>query len=259
MVLTDSLILAILIFTRIASIFALIPFFGAANLPMQVRIAFIMMLTVLIFPIASMADVTAIQTFYDLAFHILIETGIGLSVSIATAIVFNAIYIAGTVIDIGIGFSMVNVISATDETEMPLTANLFYLISMLVFFVTNSHHKIIEALWQCFRTVPLGLGHLNLGVIDIFNVIFVQSFVIGIKIAAPFLLTILIADVIMGLLSKAMPGFNVFMVGMPVKILIGFYLIYLLIPYLVRITAFLNDLMIQYAYDVIELYQRSVP
>ncbi len=257
MILTDSLIVAILIFTRIASIFSLIPFFGASNIPMQVRVALVMMLTVLIYPISTIADVSAIVTLWDLFYHILIETGIGLSVSIAMAIVYNAIYLAGMVIDTSIGFSMINVISATDETEMPLTANIFYILATLIFLITNAHHRVIEAVWQCFRAVPLGQGILNLGAIDIFNAIFVQSFVIGIKIAAPFLLTILIADVIMGLLSKAMPGFNVFMVGMPVKIIIGFYLFYLLMPYIAQITGYMNELMIQYAYDIIDLYQRS--
>lgn len=257
MILTDSLIVAILIFTRISAIFSLIPLFGATNIPVQVRIAFMMLLTVLVYPVAGITDAAGILTLWDLFYHILIETGIGLSISIAMAIVYNAIYLAGMVIDTGIGFSMVNVISATDETEIPLTANFFYLMAIMVFMVTNAHHRVVEAVWQCFKTVPLAQGILNLGVVDIFNVIFVQSFVIGIKIAAPFLLTILIADVIMGLLSKAMPGFNVFMVGMPVKILIGFYLFYLLIPYIIQIIAYLNELMIQYAYDVIELYQRS--
>lgn len=257
MILTDSLIVAILIFTRVASIFSLIPFFGASNIPMQVRVALIMVLTVLIYPISTITNVSAIVTLWDLFYHILIETCIGLSVSIAMAIVYNAIYLAGMVIDTSIGFSMINVISATDETEMPLTANIFYILATLIFLITNSHHRVIEAVWQCFRTIPLAQGIFNLGAIDIFNAIFVQSFVIGIKIAAPFLLTILISDVIMGLLSKAMPGFNVFMVGMPVKILIGFYLFYLLMPYIAQITAYMNELMIQYAYDIIDLYQRS--
>ncbi len=257
MILTDSLIVAILIFTRISAIFSLIPFLGAANIPIQVRIALIALLTVLIYPVAGITDAASILTLWDLFYHILIETAIGLSISIAMAIVYNAIYLAGMVIDTGIGFSMVNVISATDETEMPLTANLFYLLAMMVFLATNAHHRVLEAVWSCFKTVPLAQGIVNLGVVDIFNIIFVQSFIIGIKIAAPFLLTILIADVIMGLLSKAMPGFNVFMVGMPVKILIGFYMFYLLIPYIIQIIAYLNELMIQYAYQIIELYQRS--
>lgn len=257
MILTDSLIVAILIFTRISAIFSLIPFLGAANIPVQVRIALIALLTVLIYPVAGITDAASILTLWDLFYHILIETAIGLSISIAMAIVYNAIYLAGMVIDTGIGFSMVNVISATDETEMPLTANLFYLLAMMVFLATNAHHRVLEAVWSCFKTVPLAQGIVNLGVVDIFNIIFVQSFIIGIKIAAPFLLTILIADVIMGLLSKAMPGFNVFMVGMPVKILIGFYMFYLLVPYIIQIIAYLNELMIQYAYQIIELYQRS--
>lgn len=257
MILTDSLIVAILIFTRLSAMFSLVPFFGAANIPVQVRVALIALLTVLIYPVAGMTDAASIQTLWDLFYHILVETAVGLSISIAMAIVYNAIYLAGMVIDTGIGFSMVNVISATDETEMPLTANLFYLLAMMVFLATNAHHRVLEAVWQCFRTVPLAQGVVNLGVVDIFNIIFVQSFVIGVKIAAPFMLTILVADVIMGLLSKAMPGFNVFMVGMPVKILIGFYMFYLLIPYMVQIIAYLNELMVQYAYQVIELYQRS--
>lgn len=257
MILTDSLIVAILIFTRITAIFSLIPFLGAANIPVQVRIALVALLTILIYPVAGITNTASIVSLLDLLFHILIETAIGLSISIAMAIVYNAIYLAGTVIDTGIGFSMVNVISATDETEMPLTANLFYLMGMMVFLATNAYHKVLEAVWHCFKTIPLAQGVVNLGAVDIFNIIFVQSFVIGIKIAAPFLLTILVADVIMGLLSKAMPGFNVFMVGMPVKILIGFYMFYLLIPYIIKIIAYLNELMIQYAYDLINLYQRS--
>lgn len=257
MILTDSLIVAILIFTRIGAIFSLIPLFGAANVPVQFRVALVMLLTVLVYPVALITGAAGILTLWDLFFHILIETAIGLSVSIAMAIVYNAIYLAGMVIDTSIGFSMVNVISARDETEMPLTANLFYLMAMMVFLVTDAHHRVIEAVWHCFTVIPLAQGILNLGAVDIFNVIFVQSFVIGIKIAAPFLLTIMIADVIMGLLSKAMPGFNVFMVGMPTKILIGFSLFYIMIPYIIRIIAYLNELMIQYAYEIIDLYQRS--
>lgn len=257
MILTDSLILAILIFTRIAAMFSLIPFFGAANTPMQVRVAFVMMLTVLVYPLSSIMNPAEITTLMSLFYHILIEIGFGLSVSIAVAIVYNAIYLAGMVIDTGIGFSMVNVISATDENEIPLTANLFYLMAMMIFLATDSHHRILEAVWYCFKVVPLAGNVIDLGVIDIFNIIFVQSFIIALKIAAPFLMTILVADIIMGLLSKAMPGFNVFMVGMPVKILIGFLLFYILIPYISRIIAFMNQLIVQYAYDVIELYHRS--
>ncbi len=257
MILTDSLIVAILIFTRIGAIFSLIPFFGAVNIPAQVRVALVLMLTILIYPVAGISSAASIVTLWDLFYHILIETGIGLSISIAMAIVYNAIYLAGVAIDTSIGFSMINVISATDETEMPLTANLLYLMAMMIFLVTDCHHRVIEAVWHCFKTVPLAQGVLNMGAIDIFNVIFVQSFVIGIKIAAPFLLTIMIADVIMGLLSKAMPGFNVFMVGMPVKIMIGLSLFYILMPYIIQIIAFLNELMVQYAYEIIDLYQRS--
>lgn len=257
MILTDSLIVAILIFTRISAIFSLMPLFGAANIPMQVRIVLIMLLTGLVYPVASIADPASIVSLWELSFHILMETLIGLSISIAMAIVYNAIYLAGMVIDTNIGFSMINVISATDETEMPLTANFFYLMAIMIFLVTNAHHRVLEAVWQCFKTVPLAQGVVHLGVIDIFNLIFVQSFIIGIKIAAPFLLTILIADVILGLLSKAMPGFNVFMVGMPLKIMVGFTLFYLLIPYISRILAFINELTIEYFYDVIEIYQRS--
>lgn len=255
MVLTDGLIVAILIFTRVAAIFSLQPLFGAANIPMQVRIALIMLLTILIYPVAGVGNVATIDTLFDLGFYMIMETLVGLSISIAMAIVYNALYLAGTVVDTSIGFSMVNVMSATDEAEIPLTANYYYLLAMMVFLVTNAHHGVLEAVWQSFKILPVAKGVLSLGVLDILNLIFIQSFVIGIKIAAPFLLTILVADLIMGLLSKAMPGFNVFMVGMPVKILLGFFLFYIMTPYMVGIFKYLNDLMIQYANDVIHLYK----
>jgi len=257
MVLTGGLIAAVLIFTRISAIFSMLPVFGATNVPMQVRIGLMMVMTIVIYPIVGVGAVASIHTFWDFAYHIGIETLIGLSISLAMNTVYNAIYLAGTIIDMEIGFSMVSVMSATDESEIPVTANFYYLLAMIVFLATDCHHQIIEGIWLCFKNVPIASGVLHLQIVDLMNVIIVQSFVIGVKIAAPFILTLLIADIIMGLLSKAMPGFNIFMVGMPIKILVGLILIFLLIPYTIGIVKFLNDLMIQYMKEIIGFYHGS--
>jgi flagellar biosynthetic protein FliR len=170
-------------------------------------------------------------------------------------LVLNSIYVAGVIVDRNIGFSIVNVLSPQDESEMPITANLYYTMAIMVFLITNSHHILIKAILHSFKTVPLGFNASNLlflnKVIDILQ----TSFILGFKIASPIIITIFITNILLGILSRSIPQMNVFIVGMPLKILIGLVTMFIILPLYFGIFSNIFSMMFEY----IKNFINSVP
>ena len=226
---TDNLLVFFLVFSRISGVFMLIPVFNSRNIPMISKVLFVFFLSLVILPIVDKENLI-LDTLLQFAYYMTVEFIIGLSFGIVMVLILNSLYIAGALVDRNIGFSMVSVISPTDEGQLPVSANLYFTMSMLIFLVTNGHHVLIRELYNSFMLIPLGQIKLTKYVIDNYVDIIAGSFVLGFKIAMPFILTILISNVILGILSRAMPGMNVFMLGMPFKVLIGLVILLLVVP-----------------------------
>lgn len=254
MIFSDSFFILILIFMRITGIFLQIPLFSSRNIPSVVKVWFVFFITIVITP-TIIPGTLDFSNFMTLGYYMLIEFITGLLLGGVVLFVLNALYIAGNIIDTNIGFSMVNVISPTDENQLPVTANLYYVIFMITFLITNSHHAIIRAVVRSFEIIPLGQSFLSGEIINELIKVLGESFVLGVKISMPIILTIIIANVILGILSKAMPGMNVFVIGMPFKILIGLSIILIASPYLFTIFVNMLDSLIDEFNRLIILYK----
>ncbi|MCT4633751.1 MAG: flagellar biosynthetic protein FliR [Firmicutes bacterium] len=251
MEITSYLPLMILIFSRVAAIFSIIPIFSSRNAPMQLRIGFIFFVSLVMFPMLVNTGVLIPETFGELLVSMVTEIVIGLTLGFSITFTINSIYLAGTLVDRNIGFAMVSVMSATDESQMPVTANFYYILSMMIFLISDYHLRLIEGLALSFKEVPIGTNNYNVLMAKRITDILGESFVIAFKMAAPFLITIIVANIILGLLSKAMPGLNVFMVGMPLKILIGFIIFLIITPYYMEFFNNLFHIMFQQFIDII--------
>ncbi len=240
-VINHSIIVLFLIFTRFGSMVLLIPLFGARNVPIRVKIIFAAMMSFIFF----MSDVYSvgftIERFDIFAVAVVYEIINGLMLGVVVLIIMNAIYIAGFLIDMGMGFSMANVVSPTSEAQVPVTANYFYVLAMILFVMTNAHHSVIMGFSRTLENTPLGSLALSPMHVEGYFELIKETFVIGFQMALPMITVILIANIILGLLSKAMPGMNVFIVGMPFKILIGITVLLVMLPLSVAaIVAILN-------------------
>lgn len=227
----------VLIFSRMGGLIFAAPIFGSRNYPVPMKIGLVFFTSLLIFPLISTSIYFDPSTFWGFAILIINELIIGLFIGLILTIYFNFIYLAGGIIDREIGFAMVNVVSPMDESEMPITSNIFYVFSTLLFFQLNLHHQLISALIVSFRDIPLGRNFFSVSAFAILIEVLQHSFVIGFRIAAPFVIIILISNIILGLLAKAMPGMNVFILGMPFKIFFGLLLFIVIMPYLYELFA----------------------
>lgn len=236
----------ILIFFRIGGVFLPVPIFSSNNIPTQVKIGLILLLSLIVVPITvDQFNPAVIESFPTLMYYCLSEFVIGLSYGLISSVFMNAVYLAGAIIDLNIGLSIISVISPQDEQEIPVSANLLYLLGIMIFLVTDMHHVLIKGIMDSFKILPVGTGIFDFTGAYQFNDYISTSLTIGFQLSAPFIFTMLMLDIILGLLSKAMPSMNIFVLGMPLKILTGLVLYLILMPYYANQMGYLFEDMFQ--------------
>ena len=225
----------LLIFIRMTGLFVVAPIFGRRNIPAYLKIGFsffsaLILINTIILPPPDYYG--GILNFASLAIK---EFMVGITIGFVAYLAFTAIYIAGEIIDMQIGFGIVNVIDPVSNIQVPITSNLYFIISMIVFLAVNGHHVLIKALFDSYTTIPLGGAVFDARIADGLIKAFGSIFFIGFKIAAPIIAAILITDVTLGTVSKMVPQLNVFVIGMPLKIFIGIVIVMLTIPMFILI------------------------
>lgn len=251
MIYYDYLIVMLLVITRTASMFGIIPIFGANNTPLQTKVGLVFFVSLVIVPLQLANFALEIDSFLELGSYLIMESLIGFSMGLVTLIIMNTFYLAGSLVDRNIGFAMVSVISAQDESQLPISANIYYIYALMIFILSNGHHLLIKAIVDSYKSMPIGSNPIFRLVVFDYVEVLSFTFITGFQMAAPFILTILIANILLGLLSKAMPGMNVFMIGMPLKILVGLFLFSLLMSQYSGIILYTFEEMMNHIYNLI--------
>ena len=230
----DHAAVFLLMLTRCSGIFMIAPFFGSLNIPVTIRAAAAFAFTLVLFPVVDgLGTVAAPRSVWAFAGSVLAELFIGWLIGFVAYVCFSAIHMAGKVMDMQVGFAVVNVMDPTSGQQIPLIGSLLYNFGIIVFLVTNGHHVIITALAESFRMVPLAAMQPNLSLtmllVDFTNGIFVT----GMKIAMPVTFAILLVNVALGILARTMPQMNIFVVGIPLQLMVGVGVLSMLLPFYV--------------------------
>ncbi len=230
----------LLIMVRISGVFMITPIFGRRNVPAMYKIGLAFMISLILLNTVSVDG----HLFMDFPRYLLVvakELMVGFSIGFVTFLIFSSIYIAGQIIDMEIGFGVVNVLDPQSNIQVPIMGNFLYILALMVFVMIDGHHMLISALYHSFKIIPLGKVNLFGEFATDFARIFGETFVIGFKIAAPVVAAIFLTDVALGILARTMPQMNVFMVGMPLKIIVGLVTLMLMIPVLSIILDFIYN------------------
>lgn len=224
----------LLIFCRITSFFVVVPIFSTRGVPPTFKIGLSLFLTFLIFMSSGLLKEQAVAL--DGAYMILImkEIVIGLFLGFIAYMFFNAVQIAGSFIDIQMGLGIANVIDPMSGIQSPIMGNFKFFIAILLFLAMNGHHYLIEAIVRSYEWVPLSndvFARIAAGSPSEFLIrAFAGMFGLALQMAAPLVVCLFLTDVGLGILSKTAPQFNIFVVGVPIKIIVGFLLLIVVIP-----------------------------
>ncbi|KAB3535867.1 flagellar type III secretion system protein FliR [Alkaliphilus pronyensis] len=255
---TNNFILFLLILVRVTGIFVAAPIFSRANIPMLYKICLsaaisFIMLPILINDYSIEADATLSIFFYAVS-----EFMIGLIIGFISFMFFSVLYLAGTIIDTQMGFGMVSVFDPQTNTQIPVMGNFYNNLLSLLFIVINGHHLLIKALVHSYFLIPIGVAfNINLDAVNLFTAIMSEIFLLAFKFSAPVLLTIFLGNVVLGILARTMPQMNVFIVGLPLKIMIGITTVIITLQYFIPFSEMLFDRMITAIYEMMQTLSRG--
>lgn len=230
------------ILVRISGLFVFAPFFSSKIIPVYIKAGLV---ATLAYIVSQSVPITIEPVDDVVTFSLIIakEFIVGMALGLVSEMLFDALYVAGEIMDLELGFGMVNVFDPFTQAPRPLMGNFVFYLSLMVYLVVNGHHRLIEAVVTSYKFVPVNGMTVSGSMIKKLVEVFGEMFVLGIKISAPVLIAIFLTDVSLALLSRAVPQLNVFINGMPVKILIGFGVVMLMLPmFLVLLDVLFNSI-----------------
>jgi flagellar biosynthetic protein FliR len=219
-----------LVLGRVSPLFVLAPLFSSKMIPMRVRGIAAVGLAVGMSPIALKGDKVPTDVM-AIGGLMLKEILIGMSFAFAVAVVLATVSIAGSFLDTLIGFSFGSLVDPITGNQSPVLSQFYGLVAVAVFIAIGGDGWMIRGLAKTYDLVGLSktpdLGALVGGAQHTFSTIFVSA----IAVAAPVLIALIITDAGFGVVSRVVPQLNVFAVGFPAKILVGFLVIGVSLPF----------------------------
>ena len=222
----------LLVLTRTSGIFFISPFFGSMNVAYKLRAAVAVMFALILFPVVLKEYVIhAPATIIMFAFTVVKELFIGWLIGLIAFITLTAVNAAGKIMDMQVGFAVVQMMDPTTQQQSGLLGTFLYNLTIIYFVITNGHHVIISALMESFRVIPLDSMVWNSSLPELMTDLTAGIWMNGMKIAMPVTFAILLTNVGMGILARTMPQMNIFVVGIPMQLTIGMTTVAMILPF----------------------------
>ena len=211
-----------LVFARVGAMVMLMPGFGETNIPVRIKLAIALLLTLIILPLhraAYQIDLTSMSSLGVLMVH---EIVIGIVLGATARVTLSALAIAGSVIAQQLGLGFVTAVDPTQGQQGLLIGNFLTILGVTLLFATDSHHLVIAALNESYRIFSPGEVMSSGDVAALATRAFAAAFKIGMQLSAPFLVFGLVFNIGLGVLARLMPAMQVYFVGVPLSIMVGF-------------------------------------
>jgi flagellar biosynthesis protein FliR len=217
-----DLILFLLILTRISGVFLSAPVLGSRNIPSQLKIGFSLIFAMLLMPFVEHSALRENIDIINLMIMVAGELAVGVIIGFTATLIFTGFLLAGQIIDFQMGFGMVNVVDPLSNVSVSIIGQFKNLLAVLIFLAINGHHFFFTALSKSFEILPLTTFALTSEVSANFINTIGEIFIVGFKIGAPAIGILVISELALGIIARTVPQMNVFVVGLPMKIIVGF-------------------------------------
>jgi len=208
-------------FVRIGSMLAIAPIFGARMVPVRARLVLALLLTWLVIPL--LPQVPAADPLSASGVLVTVQQMlIGLAIGFSLQLVFATLVIAGQTIAMGMGLGFAQMVDPQNGISVPVVGQYYVVVATLLFLSLNGHLALIRILADSFQSLPIGIDSLTREEIRGVAAWGSRMFADAIMVALPAVASILLVNVSFGVVSRSAPQLNVFGVGFPVTLTLGF-------------------------------------
>ena len=205
------------------------PAFGSGWSPSQVRVGLTLMLALAMAPVVPVPIVGAPVAIGLVAGR---ELAIGLAMGLAIRALITGAELAGHLSGNQLGLSYGSMVDPQSGVRNNVLAGLYGNLALLTFFLINGHHAFVRGLASSYAAMPIGGGHVDPSIPRAVMQMLGLIFVLGLRLAAPLIIVLLVVELAMGLITRAAPSFNLMAVGTPVRLLVGLLVIASLIQFI---------------------------
>lgn len=223
-----------LVVARLGGVMVAAPIFGHQSVPMRVRATVTLATAIGVAGIAPPGVASGVGDALSFTGLVVVELATGVMFGMAAQLIFTGVLLGGQLAGIHMGLGLARVIDPRTNLQATPIALWFQFLALQTFLVLDGHHLLIRALVRSFELVPPGQLHVTAAPLGIFSGLVGSAFEIAARIAAPVVGGLLITDTAMGLLARAIPQLNVFIMGFAVKIGVGFLILSAGLPFTIR-------------------------
>jgi len=218
-------------FFRVVGILLAEPVFGHRSIPRRVKAGVAIVITLVIAP--AIPRPAGIPLFsYDGFFIAMQQLAIGVAMGFVIRLALTAAEMAGQLMGLQMGLGFAVFFDPQSSAQTAVIGQFMGLFAMLLFLALNGHYMVISVLIESFQVLPIGPAPLAASGFLALALAGGQIFFFGLLMALPVVATLLLANVAFGVLSRAAPQLNLFAIGFPVTLAVGFLGLYALVPQL---------------------------
>ncbi len=248
----DQIEYLLIIFVRIITFISVAPFFNNTATPSRVKIGFSAFITIMLSFVVP-RPVLEYSTVIQYAIIVLKEAIVGLLIGFAANICSSIVLFAGRQVDVDMGLSMMTMFDPMMQEQASVTGQFYNFLIMLMLLITSMDRFILRALVDSYTVIPI--NQVNFRYDSLLKTMLdymVAYLVIGFRIALPVFASILIVNVVLGILAKVAPQMNMFAVGIQIKMLTGLVIMTLMIMLIPNVSNFIFTEMRTMIVQIIE-------
>jgi flagellar biosynthetic protein FliR len=219
--------------SRIGGIVAAFPMLGGRTVPHQIKIALVVMLGIALSPLIRLPQLS--QDAFEMTAGLASELLIGLVIGLAVRLVFGALEVAGDLLGVQMGFGAVQLLDPMTAQHSSVVSEYFRIIAMLVFLSLNAHMIVVGAIVSSYETIPPFGARLSPAIGEEVLQLSQHMFVVALQLSAPVLVVMILVNVLLAMLGRAVVQINVFVLSFPITILGGLLVLGLSLPYTVSL------------------------
>lgn len=239
-----NLTVFLLIVARVSAFFVVLPLFSHRTIPASHRIGFAVVLSWMMY---YTLDVEPFEINGDYILLIMKEVILGLFIGLLAYIIMSAVQIAGGFIDFQMGFAMANVIDPQTGAQSPLIGQFLNTLALLLLLALNGHHLLLDGIFYSYQFMPMEMTWPAFGqenYVEFIMKTFAGVFAVAFQMSIPIVATLFLVDIALGITARTVPQLNIFVIGYPIKIGVGFLVLLVMMGVLMAVVQKMFEILI---------------
>lgn len=210
-----------LVLARVGAMIMSAPIFSSYAIPLTGRALLTVTISLLMTPLVAAAPPENLTNLLVYGRYLASEALVGLLLGFGITLLLTGIQITGQVISQLGGTALADVFDPTLDSNVSVYSQLFYFLTLVMFVLLDGHRLVMGALLETYQTMPPGRAVLGSSYVEVLTTLLSQSFMLGIRAAAPAMTALLLATLVLGLIGRTMPQINILAVGFGVNSLLS--------------------------------------